>query len=104
MTTIADPLDCPVTTRAAWPHTFSFGEFVRLSYHPELWGRIVGPASFEGRWIFEYPGGARITNGAEAFETFEPTVQQRRQTAERFAALAVTMERESAERRRHPLL
>lgn len=79
------------TQRAAWPHTFKFGDFVRLVYHPELWGRIVGPSGHPDRWIFEYPGGARITNGADAFELFEPTAQQRQQTAMRFAQIAAKM-------------
>ena len=81
--------DCELMSdRAPWPRTFAFGDFVRLTHHPELWGRIVGPSEHAGRWVFEYPGGARVSNVAEAFELFEPTAQQRQQTDARFAALA----------------
>lgn len=79
--------------RSEWPHTFRFGEFVRLTYHPELWGRIVGPADYHDRWIFEFPTGARITNGPEAFTPFEPNEEQRRQTSARFVALAANFAR-----------
>jgi hypothetical protein len=87
--TLSPSSDClSMSERAPWPHSFACGDFVRLTHHPELWGRIVGPSEHAGRWIFEYPGGARVTNVAEAFEPFEPTPRQRQLTDARFAALA----------------
>jgi hypothetical protein len=74
--------------RAPWPHTYACGDFVRLTHHPELWGRIVGPSEHQGRWLFEYPGGARVTNSTEAFERIEPSPQQRQLTDARFSELA----------------
>jgi len=57
-------------------------------HYPDWWGRIVGPAEENGRWVFEYPGRAWATNVTAAFELFEPTLQQRQQTEPRFAQLA----------------
>jgi hypothetical protein len=76
-----------MASRAASPKTYRFGEFIRLVRDPNFWGRIVGPSDLPGRWMFEYPHGARVTVDASALETFEPTAAQRNLTEPRFEHL-----------------
>src|SRR3954468_16455070 len=80
----------PASGRAAWPETYRFGDFVRLIRSPNLWGRIVAPSELPGRWMLEYPQGARVTVEATALERFHPSAAQSKVTERRFEYLSAT--------------